>query len=58
MSTGIEDVLTCFYGLSGRTDMDRTDKAEPLSEHQCSLLAQPQANGEVRHCGLDPQSPQ
>jgi len=35
-----------YHSLSGKAGIDRTDEAQPSSEHRCLALAQPQANGE------------
>ena len=37
-----------YHSLSGKAGIDRTDEAQPSSEHRCLALVQPQANGEYR----------
>jgi len=36
-----------YHSLLDKADIDRTDEAQPSSEHRCLALAQPQANGDT-----------
>ena len=36
-----------YHSLLGKVGIDRTDEAQPSSEHRCLALAQPQANGGI-----------